>query len=330
MTDPQKDAQPSAYDDHAVHARVERWERRWLAVAGFLSLMFVMLIAYSLWVEGAHIAQRSSRAQPEVITSSALFEQPGVRALALNKYQVSVVAYTYSFQPSEIILPVGADVDFFLTSRDVIHGFQILDTNINVEVVPGEVSTFSYTFDEPGEYRFLCNQYCGVGHQNMMAVVRVLQPPAYAAATSEALANQGGGLEVGADTTGSGEGVYSVNCASCHQPDGSGMAGIWPPLTEHAARLHNADRDYLPQLLLYGLQGQINALGESYSGQMPAWRQLGNDEIAEVLNYIVTAWDNEALLEDFTPYTEEDVAPFRDRGLAPDDVYGLRQGLELP
>ena len=317
---------PQDAHDTLQHAAVERWERRWLAVSGLMSLGFVMLIAYALTVEGAHIGQLSSngRGQPEVLLSSPLFETPGVRTAGTNEYQVSVIAQTYSFSPSEIVLPRGAHVTFFATSRDVLHGYQIENTNINVELIPGEVATFEYTFDDLDTYRVGCNEYCGIGHQNMIGQIRVVNPSEIAQASSA------GGVEVGADQTSSGEVVYSSNCASCHGPDGLGVAGAFPPLAEHAGHLYNADRDYLPQLILYGLQGPIEVAGQTYNGQMPAWKQLGDDEIAELLDYLLTNWGNETITENFAPYTAEDVAPFRNEDLAPEDVHKLHQQLNLP
>lgn len=315
---------PHGSHDDKQHAAVERWERRWLAVSGLLSLMFVILITYALTVEGTHIAQLSDngRGQPEVLLSSAIFETPGVRALSPTNYQVSVVSQTYSFSPTEIVLPRGANVTFYATSRDVIHGYQIENTNINVELIPGEIATFEYTFDDLGTYRVGCNEYCGIGHQNMVGQIRVVNP-------SE-LAQASGGLEIGADAGTAGEAVYGGNCASCHQADGGGQAGLWPPLGEHAAHLYNADRDYLPKLLLYGLNGEIQVAGESYNGQMPAWKQLGDDEIAEVLNYTLTVWGNDTEIKNFEPYTAEDIAPLRDEALSPENMYELRSTLELP
>ena len=312
--------------DNEQHEAVERWERRWLALSGLLSVIFIILIAYALTVEGAHIGQLSNngRGQPEVLLSNAIFENPGVRTLGNNQYQLSLVAQTYSFNPPEVVLPRGAEVTFYATSRDVIHGYQIENTNVNVELIPGEIATFKYTFDELGTFRVACNEYCGIGHQNMLGQIRVVNPSEIAQARSA------GGVEVGADAGAAGAGVYSGNCASCHQADGAGQAGLWPPLGEHAAHLYNADRDYLPQLLLYGLNGEIEVAGESYNGQMPAWKQLGDDEIAEVLNYVLTNWGNEAATENFEPYTAADVEPLRGEALSPDDMYELRQGLELP
>jgi mono/diheme cytochrome c family protein/heme/copper-type cytochrome/quinol oxidase subunit 4 len=133
--------------------------------------------------------------------------------------------------------------------------------------------------------------------------------------------------------TSPGEGVYTANCASCHQANGQGIPGAFPPLVEHVPNLALADggREYLVQLLLYGLQGEVGVEGQAYNGVMPAWPQLSDEQIADVLNYVLSAWDNlERMPDDYPAYTPDEVAPQRDAGLSPADVYERRQALDLP
>ncbi len=129
--------------------------------------------------------------------------------------------------------------------------------------------------------------------------------------------------------TAAGQAIYEANCASCHQATGAGVPGAFPPLAGHVPALYNADRSYLVNLLLYGLQGEIQVLGEPYNGAMPAWSQLSDDDIAATLNYVSTAWDNEGTLEDFQPFGADEIAPARDAALSTDEVYALRQELGL-
>ena len=307
------------------HEAIAKWERRWLNAAGILLVVFVIFIAISLAMEGGHIAQRQSRATPEQLASSDLFANPGVTLVGTYRYRVALVAQTYSFNPSEIYLPIGSEATFYMTSRDVLHGYQVENTNINVELVPGEVSTFQYTFNEPGEYRVTCNEYCGLGHQNMLAKIFVgVRPPTDSGVTMGAPSAAESWPVLGAN-------VYDSSCASCHQADGQGIAGVYPPLEEHAAHLYNAPggRDYLVNLLLYGLQGPIEVEGATYNNQMPAWKQLGDDEIAAVLNHTLSSWKNEGLVDTFEPYQPEDIEPFRNEDLSNEDVYELRQELGL-
>jgi mono/diheme cytochrome c family protein len=123
-----------------------------------------------------------------------------------------------------------------------------------------------------------------------------------------------------------GEEGYNAQCASCHQAGGEGIPGAFPPLAGHAPELYEADRSLPIDILLYGLQGPITVDGQSYNGVMPAFGYLDDEQIAAILNHIMTAWDNEAMLPaDFALYTPEDVAAERDRGLSPSDVLALRQ-----
>ncbi|MEM6427945.1 MAG: cytochrome c [Deinococcota bacterium] len=128
----------------------------------------------------------------------------------------------------------------------------------------------------------------------------------------------------------SGETVFNNNCASCHQANGQGITGAFPSLVGHAPTLYNADRDYLPNVLLYGLQGQINAAGVGYNGIMPAWAQLSDEDLAAVLNYITTSWGNESSLNNFAAYQPEDVASKRSNGYSAIQMHDeLRANLNL-
>lgn len=126
-----------------------------------------------------------------------------------------------------------------------------------------------------------------------------------------------------------------ASCSGCHQASGGGIPGAFPPLVGHAADLYNASgdlsgRDYLVQVLLLGLQGEIVVAGTSYTGVMPAWSQLSDAELASVLNHTLTSWGNDALVEDFVPYTANDVATQRDADLGGVGLSDLRDSLSLP
>jgi cytochrome c oxidase subunit 2 len=299
------------------HRQIARWESRWLALSGVMSLTFVLLIAYNLATEGAHIAQRTSKASPEQILAQPVFAEPGVRALAPGKVQVTQVAQAFVFQPADVRVPVGAEVEFYLTARDVIHGYQIERTNVNVELIPGEVARLHYAFDEPGVYRVTCNEYCGIGHHTMLGTVTVVPASQWREERAAAAAQADGEVD--------GEAVYAANCASCHQANGQGVAGAFPPVAGHSADLVvEQGRDYLPLLMLYGLQGRIQVDGTSYNGQMPAWSQLSDEELAAVTNHVVTTWDEGQLPDDFEPYAPEEFAAARGQGLTADDVYQRR------
>lgn len=306
--------------DERQHNQIAKWERRWLALSGLMSLTFVILIAYNLATEGTHIAQRTTKASPEQILAQNIFQQPGVRQTGPGTIQVTTVARAFVFQPADVTVPVDAEVEFILTAADVIHGYQIERTNVNVELIPGEVARLTYTFDDPGTYRITCNEYCGIGHHTMLGTVTVLPASQWNAmqAGEDVQAQAADGEVDGAQ-------VYATNCASCHQANGAGIPGAFPPVAGHASDLAvEQDRAYLVELMLYGLQGPIQVDGASYDGVMPAWSQLSDAQLAAVTNYIVTEWDEGVLPDDFAPYDPSEFAQARGQDLSADDVYQRR------
>jgi mono/diheme cytochrome c family protein len=129
-----------------------------------------------------------------------------------------------------------------------------------------------------------------------------------------------------------GEKTFSTNCAGCHQPNGEGVPTVFPP---HAGHLPNiiakeGGRQYLIQVLLNGLQGEIQVKGKTYNQIMPSWNALKNDEIAAVLNHELTSWGNADMLpEDFMPILPEEVAAGRTNDITATQAYELRQTLGL-
>ncbi len=79
------------------------------------------------------------------------------------------------YNPMEIEIPVGSKVRFIATTKDVIHGFQVAETNINMMLEPGYVSEYITTVDKVGEYVIVCNEYCGVGHAMMYSTLKVVE-----------------------------------------------------------------------------------------------------------------------------------------------------------
>jgi mono/diheme cytochrome c family protein len=88
-----------------------------------------------------------------------------------------------------------------------------------------------------------------------------------------------------------GKRVYN-NCTACHQRDGGGVAGNYPPLA--GSDWVAGSEVTLAALLLRGLEGRISVAGESYDQVMPAWGHLSDDQIAAVLTYIRSSWGNSA------------------------------------
>jgi len=73
--------------------------------------------------------------------------------------------------PPVLRFPRGSQVTFYVTSQDVMHGFQIERHTINLELVPGQIARATANFNRPGKYSIICNHYCGAGHQVMYGTI---------------------------------------------------------------------------------------------------------------------------------------------------------------
>lgn len=147
--------------------RVDFYEKIWMWLAGALIVLFVGAILYTVAVQAVEPPSHIETIDPTTVRADPRFSDPGVTTAADGSQQVVVVSQMFAFLPVEARVTAGVPVTFRLTSADVIHGFQIVGTNANAMVVPGYVSQFTVTFDEPGEYLIVCNEYCGLGHHLM-------------------------------------------------------------------------------------------------------------------------------------------------------------------
>ena len=90
---------------------------------------------------------------------------------------VEAVAEQWSWSIKPDAFRVGETVEFHVTSKDVNHGFALYDPDMRIvaqtQAMPGYTNVLRYTFKEPGVYRVLCLEYCGVGHHEMTAEIKV-------------------------------------------------------------------------------------------------------------------------------------------------------------
>ena len=148
---------------------IDKAEKHVIMITGLLLGVFIFSILY---------AQAKYKSDvPECLPFDKAYTEPKVNKIDEKTYQVFAVAQMWSFQPSEIYIPVGSEVDFYLSSKDVVHGFNIADKNINMMAIYGNINKTTVKFDEPGVYEIVCHEYCGVGHQNMKPQVIVNYPP---------------------------------------------------------------------------------------------------------------------------------------------------------
>jgi len=149
---------------------IDKSEKR---VVGITLLLIGLFVFSLLYAKGKYKTD-----VPECLPYDKAYSEPKINKLDEKTYQVFSVASMWQFQPGEIYIPVGSEVDFFLTSKDVTHGFNISEKNVNMMAIYGAINKTTVKFDKPGVYDIICHEYCGIGHQNMRAQVIVNYPEA--------------------------------------------------------------------------------------------------------------------------------------------------------
>ncbi|HEX2530874.1 MAG TPA: copper-containing nitrite reductase [Burkholderiaceae bacterium] len=87
-----------------------------------------------------------------------------------------------------------------------------------------------------------------------------------------------------------GQALFAGTCAVCHQADGRGLPGVFPPLAK--SDFLNADPKRAIDIVLHGVTGKIKVNGHEYDSVMPPMNQLNDSEVANILTYILNSWDN--------------------------------------
>ena len=161
--------QPSS--EPTIH--VDRYERGWMIAAVIMLVSFAVAVTVAGLALGIQLPAPEARVNPQNVAAQGPFGAPGLRELAPGRYEAFILAQIWFFNPREITVPVGSVVTFYITSQDVQHGFKLEGTNVNMMIIPGQVSKLSYTFTEPGNYNWVCHEYCGLGHAAMFGTVKV-------------------------------------------------------------------------------------------------------------------------------------------------------------
>ncbi len=155
---------------------VDRYERNWMVASAILLVLFATAVSIAAFGMGIQVPAPEQRVDPKTVASdpNSPWSNPGVREIvAGEKYDVYILAKTWQYLPAEISIPAGASVTFYVTSMDVQHGFKIQDTNVNFQVVPGQVSKLTVKFTKAGTYNFICTEYCGAAHAAMAGKIIV-------------------------------------------------------------------------------------------------------------------------------------------------------------
>jgi|GEM_PF-614448 cytochrome c oxidase subunit 2 len=189
---------------------VHRFEKVWLALALVFIVGLISSVVYGAVGPGIEMVDDEGGQVAPGEYDDTGFDDPGVTQVGENEYEVHVVARQFSFSPGTsepIRVPANSRVTFYVTSDDVVHGFEVVGTNLNTMVIPGHVSKVTVEFGDPATYGIVCNEYCGAAHHAMEGRIVVVPESQYDGpnATSDGTGNDSLGEEAVSTESDAGE-----------------------------------------------------------------------------------------------------------------------------
>jgi cytochrome c oxidase subunit 2 len=154
---------------------MHKLEKIWLIFGLAALIVFLSTIGVSAFYLGNKPPSCLTTIDPEKVDQTAPFNKPGLHKVEGKDwdYELVFVAQAFAYNPTQVTVPLGAKVRVIATTKDVVHGFEVAGTNINMMLEPGYVSEYTTTFDKEGEYLIVCNEYCGTGHHLMSSKIEV-------------------------------------------------------------------------------------------------------------------------------------------------------------
>jgi len=165
----------------------DRAEHRWAMVSVAILVLLVGIATFAALYHGAMPQSRVETTDPRTLHLGGEFIESNLGSAIEPDGTVTVrfIGQQYSFTPACIVVPTDTPVRFRATSADVVHGFLIDGTNINLMLVPGYVSSLGARFDTPGERLMPCQEFCSVGHEGMWGRVKIVDKAAFARMAAE-------------------------------------------------------------------------------------------------------------------------------------------------
>jgi nitrite reductase (NO-forming) len=183
--------------------------------------------------------------------------------------------------------------------------------NVQTTLIPaGGAAVVKFTTRVPGSYVLVDHSIFRAFNKGALAIMKVSGPEQkdiYSgkeldsvylgdrsqanmnAVTTAAQAAQKGTL-TREDQVSAGKALFEGTCSVCHQANGAGLPGVFPPLAK--SDYLAADPKRAIEILLHGLSGKVTVNGQEYNSVMPPMNQLNDDEVANILTYVLNAWDN--------------------------------------
>jgi nitrite reductase (NO-forming) len=183
--------------------------------------------------------------------------------------------------------------------------------NVQTTLIPaGGAAIMDFHLEVPGSYVLVDHSIFRAFNKGALAILKADGPenkaiysgkevdyvylgdraqPNLQAVTQAAAANATGDLTQ-AQQVDAGKALFAGTCATCHQANGEGLPGVFPPLAK--SDYIAADPRRLPQVVLHGLTGPVTVNGTDYNSVMPPMTNLTDDEIANISTYVLNQWGN--------------------------------------
>lgn len=95
------------------------------------------------------------------------------RAQDSKEQVVEIVARRFIYTPNEFTVKKGVPVLLKLSTADVLMGFSLPDFHVRADIVPGQVAEVRFIPDKAGSFEFVCDIFCGSGHETMNGTLTV-------------------------------------------------------------------------------------------------------------------------------------------------------------
>jgi nitrite reductase (NO-forming) len=191
------------------------------------------------------------------------------------------------------------------------EGGSNVQRNVQTTLIPaGGAAVVKFTAKVPGSYVLVDHSIFRAFNKGALAILKIDGPenklvysgkeldavylgdragPNLAAVTHATQSAAAGSLTQ-EEQVKAGQVLFAGTCSVCHQANGAGLPGVFPPL---------AKSDYLAAdikraigFVLRGLTGKVTVNGQEYNSVMPPMTQLNDDEVANILTYVINSWGN--------------------------------------
>jgi nitrite reductase (NO-forming) len=191
------------------------------------------------------------------------------------------------------------------------EGGSVEQQNVQTTMIPsGGAALVEFHTEVPGSYVMVDHSIFRAFNKGALAILKVDGPedkpiysgkevdfaylgdrsePNLAAVTHATAAAKAGTLTL-EDQVKAGQQLFTGTCSVCHQASGQGLPGVFPPLAKSDLIANDPKRPI--SILLHGLSGKVVVNGQEYNSVMPPMSQLNDDEMANIITYVLNSWGN--------------------------------------